>query len=323
MTDMQPAFLFRASIRRSICAGLLAAAFANATAIAAPVTVKDASGRAVTINDSSRMVVIGGALTEILYALGLEQQIAAVDVTSVYPARVLSEKPNVGYMRALSPEGVLGMRPSLVLAIDGAGPKETIAVLEATGVPMVTVPDRFDAASVVGKIRLVAEVAGARAKGECLAAAVQSDFDALAALRTKINKPARVMFALSTAADKLMIAGDGTAADGIIRLAGGVNAIASFEGYKAVSDEAVIGAAPDALMVMQRGAHASTTEEIFSTPAFSMTPAAKHKTLISLDGLYLLGFGPRTALAARDVAARLYPELHAGKLPSEDRKGCR
>jgi iron complex transport system substrate-binding protein len=322
MTDMQPAFSFRASIRRSFCTALFAATFASAHA--APVTVKDASGRIVTVNDASRMVVIGGALTEILYALGLERQIAAVDVTSVYPARVLAEKPNVGYMRALSPEGVLGMRPSVVLAIDGSGPKETIAILESAGVPMVTVPDRFDAGSVIEKIKLVAEVAGARAKGECLAAAVQGDFDALAALRKNIGKPAKVMFALSTAADKLMVAGDSTAADGIIKLAGGVNAITSFEGYKAVSEEAVIGAAPDALMVMQRGAHAATTEEIFSTPAFRMTPAAKNKMLISLDGLYLLGFGPRTALAARDVAARLYPELHPDKLPSEDRAaGCR
>ncbi len=80
--------------------------------------------------DTSRIVSIGGAITEILYALGLEQRIVAVDSTSFYPPQALREKPNVGYMRQLSPEGVLGLNPSLILATEGAGPKETVAVLE-------------------------------------------------------------------------------------------------------------------------------------------------------------------------------------------------
>jgi iron complex transport system substrate-binding protein len=298
------------------CATLL---LTSAVATGAPVTVRDAAGRTVTINDSSRIVAIGGAVTEILYALGLSNQIAAVDVTSVYPVEVLKEKPNVGYMRQLSPEGVLSMRPSVVLSIEGAGPKEAITVLEAAGVPLVNVADRFDRIGVIEKIKLVAEVAGARARGECLAAAVQADFDGLEQIEKKITRPAKVMFTLSTAADRLMVAGRGTAADGIIRLAGAINPMTSFEGYKAVNDEAVIGAAPDAIMVMQRGAHASTTEDIFDKPAFKMTPAAASKTLISLDGLYLLGFGPRTAAAAREVAVRLYPQQITGELPSHDR----
>ena len=309
-----------ATMRRSFCNALASAALllSSAVAFGATVTVKDAAGRMVVVNDASRIVSIGGAVTEILYALGVSNQIAAVDVTSVFPAQVLNEKPNVGYMRQLSPEGVLSMRPSVVLSIEGAGPKEAIAVLEAAGVPLVNVPDHFDRNGVIEKIKLIAAVAGAHAKGECLAAAVQADFDALEAMSRKVTKPARIMFALSIAADRLMVAGRGTAADGIIRLAGGINPMTSFEGYKAVNDEAVIGAAPDAIMVMQRGAHASTTEEIFDKPAFKMTPAAASKTLISLDGLYLLGFGPRTAAAAREVAARLYPQQITGELPSHD-----
>src|SRR5262245_16400055 len=79
----------------------------------------------------ARIVSIGGAVTEILYALGAEQRVVAVDTTSLYPERALKEKPNVGYMRALSAEGVLGLNPSLILASEGSGPKETIAVLKA------------------------------------------------------------------------------------------------------------------------------------------------------------------------------------------------
>ena len=87
------------------------------------VTVRDAAGRSVTINDASRIVSVGGAVTEILYALGLEQRVVAVDTTSLYPPRAPAEKPNVGYMRQLSAEGVLGLGPSLVLATEGVGPE--------------------------------------------------------------------------------------------------------------------------------------------------------------------------------------------------------
>jgi iron complex transport system substrate-binding protein len=51
-------------------------------------------------------------------------------------------------------------------------------------------------------------------------------------------------------------------------------------------------------------------------PAFANTPAAKTKTLIGLPGLYLLGFGPRTPHAARDLAAALYPEANIPALPA-------
>src|SRR5262245_3812762 len=123
---------------------MLGAIGAVAGARADAVVIKDAAGRAVEIVDASRIVSIGGAVTEILYALGLEQRIVAVDTTSLYPPRALADKPNVGYMRQLSAEGVLGLSPSLILAIEGAGPKETVAVLERANVPFVSVPDRFD-----------------------------------------------------------------------------------------------------------------------------------------------------------------------------------
>ena len=133
---------------RASCGWLAVTIAALCVAAATPavgdaVTVRDASGRAVAIRDASRIVSVGGAVTEILYALGLESRVIAVDSTSLYPPRALAEKPNVGYMRQLSAEGVLGLGPSLVLAAEGAGPKETIAVLETAAIPFVRVPDQF------------------------------------------------------------------------------------------------------------------------------------------------------------------------------------
>jgi len=264
-----------------------------------------------------RIVSIGGAVTEILYALGAEQRIVAVDSTSFYPAQALKEKPNVGYMRALSAEGVLGLNPSLILASEGSGPKETIAVLKAASIPYVTVPDRFTGHGIVDKIGVVADAAGAATRGACLAKVVQADLDALAKVRTHIGKPLRVLFLLSFANQRPMVAGGATAADGIIHLAGAANAMTGHEGYKLVNDEAIIAAKPDAVLVMQRDSHRLDAETVFKHPAFALTPAAQHKRFVSMNGLYLLGFGPRTALAARDLATSLYPQLAADKLPSE------
>ena len=115
---------------------VVAVAWFSTPGSAGGITVKDATGRPVAISDATRIVSVGGAVTEILYALGLEQRVIAVDTTSLYPPRALAEKPNVGYMRQLSPEGVLALGPSLVLAAEGSGPKETIAVLEAASIPL-------------------------------------------------------------------------------------------------------------------------------------------------------------------------------------------
>jgi iron complex transport system substrate-binding protein len=306
---------------RRVAAGLLAAAALSLSPAANAVTVRDAAGRSVEVKDANRIVSVGGAVTEILYALGLSDRIIAVDTTSLFPAEALKQKPNVGYMRALSAEGVLGLNPSLVLAIESSGPKETIAVLEAASVPLVRVPDRYTADGILEKIRMVADVTGEKTRGETLACEVGGDLAEMAKLRAKSTRPRKVMFVISFLNGKPMVAGRNTAADGIITLAGGVNAIDAYEGYKQISDEAVIAASPDTVLVMQRPQDNLDAAAVFANAAFSATPAAAQKSFVSMDGLYLLGFGPRTAKAARDLAAQLYPALGREVLPSERRPG--
>ena len=220
-------------------------------ALADNITVKDGAGRSIAITDPSRIVSVGGAVTEILYALGLESRIIAVD-SSLYPPRALAEKQSVGYMRQLSPEGVLGLGPSLVLAAEGSGPKDTIAVLEAASVPFVQIPDRFTGDGIVEKIRLIAQATGSAQRGECLIKLVEADLHALAALRARIERPRRALFILSFMNGRPMVAGRATAADGIITLAGAANAITEYEGYKLINDEAVIAALPNAILAMER-----------------------------------------------------------------------
>ena len=301
--------------RLALTAALLAAA--TGAAYCDPIVVKDAAGQLVTIRDNSRIVSIGGAITEILYALGLDHRVVAIDSTSFYPPQALREKPNVGYMRALSPEGVLGLNPSLILATEDAGPKEAITVLRAAGIPFVLVPDKYSGRSILEKIEIVSTAAGGAERGACLAKAVAADLDALAQIRTHVAHPLKATFLLSFVNDRAMVAGRATAADGIIKLAGASNAIDDYEGYKPINDEAIIAAKPEFVLAMQRDSHPLDARTVFAHPAFALTPAARRQGFTAMNGLYLLGFGPRTAMAARDLATTLYPALSAGKLPSE------
>jgi iron complex transport system substrate-binding protein len=273
------------------------------------ITVHDARDRDVAINDAARIVSIGGAITEILYALGLEGRIAGVDATSLYPAAALHDKPNVGYMRQLSAEGVLGLNPSLILAIKGSGPKETIDVLDKAKVPLVLVPEVFSEQGLLDKIRLVGHAMGADARAECLVKAVAADLAQLRDLRARVTKPVRVMFVITLQNGRAIAAGRNTAADEIIRLSGAVNAITDYDGYKPIGDEAIVAAKPDVVLSIERGPDSLPAEAIYSHPAFGLTPAGANKAFISMEGLYLLGFGPRTAAAVRDLSLKLYPAL--------------
>jgi iron complex transport system substrate-binding protein len=289
---------------------IAAALMMNAAPAAADgIVVRDAHGQNVQVNDTQRIVSIGGAVTEILYALGLQDRIVGIDSTSLYPNTALSEKPNVGYMRQLSAEGVLGLNPKLILAIDGSGPKETLDVLQNAKVPLIFVPDTHTEEGLVQKINLVAHAMNADSRGACLAKVVASDLASLQSLRSKIDKPVRVMFVMSFLNGRAMVAGGKTAADAIIKLAGGVNAIDAFEGYKPINDEAIIAARPDVVLTMQRGQDQLEKSTVFTNPAFALTPAAKTQSFVAMEGLYLLGFGPRTAAAAHDLAVKLYPSL--------------
>jgi iron complex transport system substrate-binding protein len=255
-----------------------------------------------------RIVAAGGVITEIIYALGEEGRLSGVDATSQFPPAALRDRPNIGYVRALSAEGVLSLKPDLVLAIDSAGPPDVLALVRQAGVPLTTLPDDLTEAGVVARIRAIGQLVGQDARAEQLAQTLQDDFARLASERGRISRKMRVLFVLSMQNGRVMVAGRNSSAAAMITMAGGINAADSVEGFKPLSDEGIIAAAPDVIVMMQRGDHAVPASELFAHPAFRLTPAATRQALVSMDGLYLLGFGPRTAAAARDLMRRLYPD---------------
>ncbi|TDR89266.1 heme/hemin ABC transporter substrate-binding protein [Enterovirga rhinocerotis] len=255
----------------------------------------------------ARIVAIGGVVTEILYDLGLGGAVAAVDTTSVQPPEALKTKPNVGYMRQLSAEGVLSARPTLVIAAEGAGPPDAIKLVREAGVPIVTVPEDPTEAGVLTRIKTVAHAVGRDREGEALAASVAKRFVDLTTLRGRIKKPTRALFILSLQNGRTMVAGRNTSADGMLALAGAENVASALEGFKPMTDEAIVAARPEAVVMMDNGPGRGAPAGLFEGAALSQTPAARDKRLVTMNGLYLLGFGPRTPDAARELLLALHP----------------
>ncbi|HTM77753.1 MAG TPA: ABC transporter substrate-binding protein [Devosia sp.] len=252
--------------------------------------------------DPSRLVSIGGSLTEIIYALGEEDRLVARDQTATYPPAAL-DLPDVGYMRALAPEGVLSVSPTALLVIDGSGPPEALEVLSHAGVAYQSVPEDFSHQGILTKIRAVGQALDVEVKAEALASEIDTALKAVETRTAAISTPKKILFVLTAEGGKIQASGTGTAAAGIIALAGATNAITDYSGYKTLTEEAIIAANPDVILMMDRG---GTDTDLLDNPAIALTTAGQTRTLLRFEGAYLLGFGPRTPAAVTELVDLLY-----------------
>jgi iron complex transport system substrate-binding protein len=114
-----------------------------------------------------------------------------------------------------------------------------------------------------------------------------------------------VMFILSHNGSP-QVSGEGTAADALIKLAGGVNVMRGFKGYKPLTTEAAVAALPDVILITTQGLKAiGGVDGLLAQPGMALTPAAKTKHVVDMEALYMLGFGPRLPQALREMAQRI------------------
>jgi len=251
-----------------------------------------------------KIVSLGGDVTEIVYALGAESSLVARDSTSLWPKQATA-LPDVGYLRQLNAEGILAMRPTLVLASVQAQPSLVLKQVEQSKVNVLSVPGSNDLSVIDEKIRVIAEATHRVEQGEALRISVR---EALAALpSTPLNK--RVLFILNHGGMSAMTAGQQTGADAAISAAGLQNAMQGFSRYQALSQEGVIASQPDLVVISQDGVKAMGGEEnLWKLPGLAQTPAGKNKQVLQIDDMALLGFSVRTPQAIqqlRDKAEQL------------------
>lgn len=262
---------------------------------------------------SPRIVTIGSAVTEIVFALGQGKDVVGVDQTSRFPSAV-TKLPNVGYMRTLSSEGILSLAPTLIIATADAGPPETIEALKNASVPMVMVPEAYDADAVLRKVRAVAKALGVPKRGEDMARVIAKDFATLQKQRAQIKERRRGVFVFTVGNGAPTLGGGNTSADGLMALGGIANAMNAINGFKPASSESVLAAAPEVVLTMIDVRHGFDADTLFALPSFAGTPAARDRRLVRMPSAYL-AFGPRTAHAASRLASEVYPELALEPLP--------
>lgn len=264
--------------------------------------------------NTQRILSIGGDITEILYALGVQDRIVAIDTTSQYPPEALKEKKNVGYMRALSPEGVLAAGPTVVIASEQAGPPEVIKTLKNSAVSYIEIKSDYTLPAIVEKVRAIAKVTGTEANAEKIVESIESEIRLLDAARQKPVKTQKALFVLSVQNGRAMVAGQHTAADSVLKLAGAQNAAAGVDGFKPLTDEALLELAPDVIITM-RGHQPGGADKIGELAGVKASPAGRAGRFIEMDGLSLLAFGPRTPIAARNLFEKIYAgETRQGRL---------
>ncbi len=266
--------------------------------------------------EGDRIVSVGGSTTEIVYALGAGGRLVGADTTSIYPAAA-DALPDVGYVRQLSAEGLLSLSPDLILAGGEAGPDAALSQTEAAGVRIVKLREGYTPTEVQNHIATVGAALGLEAQAAALNEILQDDIEQVRADIAKLDTRPRVLFLLQAGRGGMLVAGDHTAAKSMIELAGGESAVTGFSGYKPFSPEAATQAAPDVLLVTDQTIEMlGGPEKLLADPALAATPAGQAKRIVSMDALYLAGFGPRLAHAVRDLAAALHPDAEIAPLPA-------
>jgi len=275
-----------------------------------PVTVVDAFGDEVTISDPSRIITLGGAVTEVVYALGWGDNIVALDESSIYPPEETALLPQVGYLRFLSAEPVLSVAPTLIIATEDAGPDEAVIQLENAGVTFLVVPAEDTVDGAREKIRTIAAALNEVELGEEYIARMDRDIERAQELAAATESSPRVMFVYARGRAVLTVSGTGTGADEMIRLAGAQNAIQDIEGYIPMTAEAVAAAQPDIILAATLGADSvAEIGGLTNLPGVGLTPAANNGRIYTMDDLYLLGFTPRLGDAILDLTYLLHEEL--------------
>lgn len=248
------------------------------------------------VSGATRIVSVGGPVTETVFALGEGPHVIAVDSSSVYPPSAAS-LPQIGYQRTLSAEPILALSPDLVIVSSDAGPSAALAQLRAAGVAVAVMPPADSIASAAARVEAVG--AALHVSSTALAAQVRA-----ASPAAPLNLKAVAIYARG--AGTLMLAGDDTTAAAMLRLSGATNAATGFSGYKPFSAESLIAAAPDAIVVPSRGlASLGGVAGVLALPGVRETPAGRARRIIAIDDLLLLGFGPRLPLAISELHAHL------------------
>lgn len=260
--------------------------------------------------EGPRVVGVSKQINEFLYEIGAESVLVARDLTSIYPAAITT-LPSVGYHRALSAEGIISMRPTMLLTDGNLGPDAVVEQVKKVGIPVVIMAPGSTVDSAQALMAKLGERFGRKAAADSVIAAWQRGMDEALADSTRwagAPKPRVLVMHFGQLNNSYLALKRGSAADRIIGWAGGVNAVDSVGGMMRLTPELIARAAPDVIIATDVGFDRLGSAERFATlPGVSLTPAAKNGRVYRVDETEVMYFGPRTPASIRKLAGWLHP----------------
>lgn len=282
-------------LRRCVIGGLVALAFACAGSSA---------------SRGPRVVCVSKQINEFMFDIHAESVIVARDLTSIYPPQI-TKLPSVGYHRALSAEGIISMRPTMLLTDGNLGPDAVVKQVKQVGIPVVIMaPGNSPDSSQLLMKRLGQEFHHER-DADSVIAAWNAEMNAALADTVRwagAAKPRVMIMHMGQIANNYLAIKRGSPGDQIIRWAGGVNAVDSVGGMMRLTPELIAKAAPDIIIATDVGFdRLGSAEKFAEMPGVAETPAGKNKRIYRVDETEVMYFGPRTAASLRKIAGWLHP----------------
>lgn len=270
-----------------------------------PITVKDDVGRRVTVpKEPKRIISTAPAVTEILFALGLDEKIVGVTTLCNYPEEAKT-KEKIGTFQSPNIEKILSLKPDLIVATGGVQ-RQVVEKLEQLGIPVfVSYPGTLE--DVIKSIYTIGRICGAEENARKLAFNLKFRIAKVTSKVAKARSKPKVFFELWH--EPLMSAGPGSFIDDLIKKAGGINIAGSAKSaYPIFSLEQVIKEDPDVII----GAESSmggNPIEISKRPGWDVLKAVKNQRVFTINDDIVFRSGPRLVLALEIIAKYLHPEL--------------
>ena len=274
-----------------------------------PVSSTGADGRTVEVTDISRLVVLQGNITEVVFELGLGRNVVGRDVATTFGEA--DEIPVVTEAHDVSAEAVLSLRPTLVLADTDTGPSEALDQIRNVGVPVLVLERPTEVDDIAGRIRTIATALGVPERGEQVAADATAAIEAVTAGVPAGVEPVRVAFLyMRGQAAVYLIGGPGSGADSMIEAAGGVDAGVEMgldRAFTPITSEALVEAAPDVILMTTTGFESvGGMDGLVAIPGVAQTPAGENRRVVTIEDGLLYSFGTRTPEALRELVTGLY-----------------
>lgn len=255
---------------------------------------------------AERLVVAGGSLTELIFAMGAGNQVVGVDETTSYPPETAA-LPHIGYWKQLNSEGILSLQPDSFITWQDAGPRLVLDQLRTQKVNVVTLPRvPTTVEQMYANIRQLAKTLQIPEQGDALVGNIRQRLERVQHSIKSKNEPVKTLFILSAGGSSPQVAGKGSVADAILTLAGAQN-VATHQQYQSYSAESLIAANPQFIVVTSQMVDGDLNR-LRAVTGITHTAAWKNQRIVIVDQALILGMGPRVADAVESLHQQFWPQ---------------